>query len=230
MSSVRAVRAGAGFAGAFSIVAVLTPAFDGLADGSFAWHMVQHLVVMLAGVPLLLLGMYGAKWQQFLSKSTIATLARLARTGAVRLLLWPPIGWASMAAVLFYTHFSVLYSLALEHPAVHALEHALYVGAAVLFWLPVIGNAAQPALSYPARLLYLFLALPQGALLAIALLAERTALYAPYVAKLGVAGALADQQNAAAVMWIGGGGATFVALMIVAAAWAVREYAPAVPA
>lgn len=230
MSVVRTARLTAGIAGLVVVAGMLTPPFDALADGSFAWHMVQHLAVMLVGVPLLLLGLYDAPWHRLMNKPAIAASAVLFQHWMLRALLWPPIGWAAMIAVLWYAHFSWLYAAALEHPAVHLFEHALFLMAAVLFWLPIVGNAAAPALNYPARLLYLFLALPQGALLAIALLAERTALYAPYVAKLGAARALVDQQNGAAVMWIGGGGTMFAALMIVAAAWAAREYSPAVNA
>ncbi len=74
------------------------------------------------------------------------------------------------------------------------------------FWLPVIAPPPLRPWSYPARLLYLAVALPQGALLGMALTSAREPLYPHYVAITGsYAAALADQRNAAAIMWIAGG-------------------------
>jgi cytochrome c oxidase assembly factor CtaG len=190
--------------------------------------MLQHVALVFVAVPLLLLGLYDAPWQRWFSRSATKWIAKRSRSGFAQLALAPPVGWFALVAFLWIAHFSPLYTAALEHPAIHFLEHAAFVGAATLFWLPVIGNAAFPAIAYPARLLYLFLALPQGAFLSAALLSERFPLYAPYVSQLGVAGALADQQNAAAVMWIGGGCALFIALMTVATGWAMRGRAAAI--
>jgi cytochrome c oxidase assembly factor CtaG len=209
-------------------IGVLIPPLDVVADRSFAWHMLQHVLLVFVAVPLLLLGAYDAPWQRWLSRDATIGLAKAAHGVVARVVLAPPTGWFALVAFLWIAHFSPLYAAALEHPAVHLFEHAAFVVTATLFWLPVIGNAAIPAMAYPARLLYLFLALPQGAFLGAALLSERFALYAPYVAQLGASGALADQRNAAAVMWIGGGCALFVALMIVAGGWAMRERAEAI--
>jgi len=71
--------------------------------------------------------------------------------------------------------------------------------------------------------LYLFLALPQGALLALAIGSARAPLYAHYAALMPPAVALADQANGAAVMWIAGGFIVFVAFLSTFAAWAARE-------
>jgi cytochrome c oxidase assembly factor CtaG len=123
-------------------------------------------------------------------------------------------------------HFSPLYNAALEHPAVHVVEHALFLTAAFLFWGAVVqvGYAPRPV-PYPARVLYLFLAIPQGAFLGLAIYAARGVLYPHYAHVHNAITALADQQNGGAVMWIAGGFVMFAAFMLTVGAWAMSERA-----
>jgi cytochrome c oxidase assembly factor CtaG len=122
---------------------------------------------------------------------------------------------------LYLVHLSPLYEAALEHPPVHALEHALFLVSALIFWTPVLAIAPAPyAPGHPVRLLMLFLALPTSAFLGFILYVMRAPLYAHYAA---FPGALADQQNAGAVMWIAGGGPVLVALLWCVADWGTRE-------
>jgi cytochrome c oxidase assembly factor CtaG len=128
--------------------------------------------------------------------------------------------WSLFAAALWATHFTSLYQRALESASLHAAEHAIYLGASLLFWLPVIG--AEPSrhrLGPPARLLYVFLAAAASALLASTLVQSARVLYPAYTGP----GALADQRAAGALMWIAGGLLFLAAGLLVAAAWARSE-------
>jgi putative membrane protein len=201
-------------------VAVFGP-LESLADRSFAWHMAQHLVLLIV-IPLLVL------WSQpfpFVRRllGAARTVALLKATRPFHVIAFPPVALAIFLATLWGTHFSHLYEAALDATAVHAAEHALYLFAGFAFWLPVITVVPLRPNAYPARLLYLIVALPQGALLAIALGASRTPLYAHYAQLMSPAQAVADQQNAAAVMWIAGGLAIFVAMLATMGTWAARE-------
>jgi cytochrome c oxidase assembly factor CtaG len=192
-----------------------------LADRSFAWHMAQHLVLLVA-VPLLML--FSQPFVLFRKLAGDArTVALVRATRPLHVLAWPPIALALYLATLWGTHFSRLYQAALESAPIHAGEHALYLAAGIAFWLPVLNVAPLRPKAYPVRLLYLMVALPQGALLAIAIAAARSPLYAHYAAALSPAAAVSDQQNAAAVMWIGGGLAIFAAILVTMGAWAMRE-------
>jgi cytochrome c oxidase assembly factor CtaG len=194
---------------------------DALADRSFAWHMVQHLVLLVV-VPLL------ALWAQpfpivrwILGDARTVALVRATRP--LHALALPPVALAIFLATIWGTHFSHLYEAALDDAPVHAAEHALYLAAGIIFWLPVLTVAPLRPHAYPVRLLYLIVALPQGALLAVGLGAARTPLYPHYARIMPAARALADQQNAAAVMWIAGGMAIFIALLVTLGTWASRE-------
>lgn len=219
MSITRSARLRLYAIAAFALAAIaLSPPMDARADASFAWHMAQHLVLLFA-VPLLLLLAHPLEWFGSPRAGWRIAAIRAIRSAPVRTLCSPPSALAIFLVVLWGTHFTPLYELALEHPAIHIAEHALYLFAGTLFWLPIVAPPPFPAPPHAVRVFYCFLALPQGALLAIALLSARTPLYAQYAGP----GALADQHDAAAVMWVAGGGIVFVAFLVTIARWAARE-------
>lgn len=219
-----ALRIAAFLSGNALMSAVLLPPIEPLAGTLFAWHMTQHVVLMLVGPPLLLLGA-PLLLAVAVPPARIARRLTTAAGSSVGHVIFAPLtGWLSFVAILWASHFSPLYEAALEHPGMHVLEHALYVCAALLFWSSIVqvGYTPRP-LPYVARMLYLFLAIPQGAFLGLALYAARSALYPHYLHDRTPALALADQQNGGAVMWIAGGLLLFIAFMCTAGAWAAAE-------
>jgi cytochrome c oxidase assembly factor CtaG len=217
-------RIAAFISGVVLMTAVLLPPIEPLADRLFAWHMTQHVVLMLVGPPLVLLGAPLLLVVAVPAPRIARRITAFAQSPAGNVLFAPLTGWIAFVGVLWMSHFSPLYEAALDHPPVHVLEHALYAGAAFLFWASVVqvGYTPRP-LPYPARMLYLFLAIPQGAFLGLALYAARDILYPHYLAGHTQALALADQHNGGAVMWIAGGLLLFIAFMCTAAAWAAAE-------
>lgn len=214
--------AGFAFAAGLAALAVslLGPA-DDLADRSLAWHMVQHLVLVSVVAPLLLLGAPVRLTLATLSPRAAARFAHVLTSLPLRVLTHPVVAWLQFALVLYGTHFSPLYEAALEHPAIHAAEHALYLGSGLLFWTPLLAVAPAPhAPPYPVRLLGLFAALPMSAFLGFLFYITQHVMYAHYAAR---AGALADQASAGTVMWVGGGLPLFAALLGCVAAWGARE-------
>ena len=64
---------------------------------------------------------------------------------------------------------------------IHDLEHALFLGAALLFWWPAVALDPAPwRMPHPARALYVFLQMPQNTFLAVVLLNAPTVLYPHY--------------------------------------------------
>ncbi len=213
-------------AGCATLAVALSPAMDGAADRSFAWHMGEHLALLYVAPPLLLLGAPLLYLLGTLPRRAARSLARTLHAQPLRTLFGPVPAFLAFVAVLWLSHFSPLYEASLEHPLVHVFEHAAYLGAALLFWSAVVQTGFVPhPVSFPARALYLFLALPQGAFLGAALLQARAPLYAYYLGAMPAAAALADQRDGAALMWIAGGLAIFVAMLVTIGVWAVRERA-----
>lgn len=209
-------------AAALAAAGAVSPLFDALADRSFAWHMLQHLVLLYVVSLLVLLARPFELFAAIAGKRQTARFVRASRP--LHALALPPVALAFFVATLWATHYSGLYEDSLENAWVHAGEHLLYLAAGTIFWLPVVAAPPVRPASFPMRLLYLAVALPQGALLAMALLSARTPLFPHYAAVLGSASAaLADQRNAAAVMWIAGGLVVLGALLLTLGEWARRE-------
>jgi cytochrome c oxidase assembly factor CtaG len=215
------------FAGglAATSVAVLSP-IDTYADVSFSTHMAQHVLLMMVAAPLFALG---APVTLALRASRMGTRRRvllpILHSKAVAVLTHPIVAFVLFAVVQYMTHFTGFYEAALQSTPVHDLEHVLYLATALLFWWPVVGlDPAPRKLSHPARLLYLVAAMPVEAFLSVALLSARPyPAYAALPAPWGGAAAVADQSNAAAIMWIAGDLTMLIAALLAAGAWLRRE-------
>jgi cytochrome c oxidase assembly factor CtaG len=119
-----------------------------------------------------------------------------------------------------------LFDAALEEPLVHDLEHALYLGAGLLFWWPAL--AVDPApwrMRHPVRAMYVFLQMPQNTFLAVVLLGASSVLY-PHYATLDrpwPPTPLEDQQLAAGIMWLVGDAIFLIAILGILWSWMQAE-------
>lgn len=196
----------------------------------FSVHMVQHILLTLVAAPLIALG------------APITLLLRVApgpvrrrwilpvlHSRAIRVATHPVVAWLVFAAVMWGSHFSPLFDGALEQPLLHNLEHLLYLGAALLFWWPAVGvDPAPRRLGHPARLLYVFLQMPQNTFLALIIYMAGTPLYAHYATlQLAWVSALDDQRLAGALMWVLGDILFLVAILAIVLAWMRHEAADA---
>jgi putative membrane protein len=131
-----------------------------------------------------------------------ALVAELGRIRVFRALTRPAVALPVWLLVYFLWHLPPAYDGALRHPAtlLH-LEHAMYLGAGLLLWWPVL-QASPWRLSLQARTTYLFAAFlfcsPLGLLLALLPNPVYT-WYADGFAPWGLT-ALADQQIAGILM------------------------------
>ena len=125
----------------------------------------------------------------------------------VRFLAFPVVSWLIFAGVMWGSHFSPLFDVALENEWAHRLEHVLFLGAALLFWWPVAGPDPSPWRLRPAgRVVYVGLQMPQNTFLALAIYMASVPLYAHYTTTGRTWGPtpLEDQQLAGGIMWLGG--------------------------
>ncbi len=210
--------------GAIAMAVALSPWGDRAADASFTAHMLQHLTLMLIGPPLVLLGAPLLLAAAVAPPAIARTFGRLLHLEVARVVLSPVAGFFAFVAVLWLAHLTPLYEASLEHPALHVLEHVAFIGSALLFWIWVVPSGSLPRpVAYPVRLFLPFLAIPQGAFLAVVLQSARNVLYPHYLASESVARAMADQRAGAELMWLGGGTLLFAAFVAVASEWAARE-------
>jgi putative membrane protein len=186
----------------------LVSGLDAAADQRLSAHMAQHVLLTLVAPPLLLAGAPVRLALRTGGPETRRALARLMRGRLAGVLTHPVVAWSAFAGVMLVTHLTGLYSLAVRHDTVHALEHAAYFWSAVLFWLPLAGAAPVPHRLGPvAMLAYLMTAMAAMAVVGVALGAPEVR-YSEYAS-------LDDQHLAAGIMIGTGAIATLVATFAV---------------
>jgi cytochrome c oxidase assembly factor CtaG len=210
-------------AGLLAIVVAVDGPPDALSGVSFSAHMVQHLLLQLVAPPLLLLGApLGLVLRADPPWLPRRALARLLRSRPVRVLAHPVTALGLFTIILVGSHLTPFYNLTLEQEWAHELEHAAFFVTALLFWWPAIGvDPAPHRLSYPARLLYLFLDMPVMAYLGLAIASSSRVLYPYYAAHPPPwgASALQDQGVAGTIMWISGTFTMIPAMAVVLLRW-----------
>ncbi|MBY0278274.1 cytochrome c oxidase assembly protein [Candidatus Binatia bacterium] len=211
------------------LIAVASP-LDAFASLLLTVHMVQHLLLTMVAAPLLLLG----SPQMPLLRGLPAALARAAlgpflgspelrRAG--RVLTHPVVALLAFVSTTTAWHLPVLYELALRSDAWHAVEHASFLVAALLFWWPVVVPWPSEA-QWPrwAMLPYLLAADVSNTALSALFSFSEVVLYPTYAQapRLWVSSALADQSAAGALMWV----LSSIFFLIPAATIAIRLLTP----
>jgi cytochrome c oxidase assembly factor CtaG len=119
-------------------IGLLSPV-DWYGDDLLSAHMLQHLLIADLAAPIMLVGLRNPVLMFFLPKSALVPLARThwLRNG-FRVLRQPLVALPIYVLVLYGWHWSVLFEAAVEHPLVHALQHASFIAIGVLVWWSVL--------------------------------------------------------------------------------------------
>jgi putative membrane protein len=161
------------FAGVvLATLAVVSP-LDALAGETLlSAHMAQHLLIGDLAPLLLVLGVRGPIGVFLLPAPVLRPLAR-ARAGraTVDTLLRPTVSFAVWAIALGAWHVPAAYDLALDHPAVHVLEHATLFLGGLLLWIQIVDPARRRRLTAGRRAAFAAAALATSMVLGDVLLA-----------------------------------------------------------
>lgn len=186
----------------------------------FSVHMLQHMLLTLLLPPLLLLGLPDWLLRPVLGRPRIAKVWRVVTSPLVAIL--------GFNLIFALWHFPGLYNGALQHETVHALEHALYVPAAICMWWPILSPMAEfPRPAMFMQIFYLFLiSLAQMAVYGILGFSD-SVLYHTYAMapRLWGISPIEDQQYAASVMELTGFAVLLVAVSVVFSRWVKQEHA-----
>jgi len=187
-------------------------------------HMVQHMLLMMAAPPLILLGAPLIPLVRGLPAFAAREFAgpflnwRVAlRVGDALTNLWFAV--VLLGVVTFAWHTPRLYELALASTAWHEFEHACFFVASLIFWWPVV--QPWPSRAHAARwaiVPYLLIGDVQNTVLSAILVFSDHVLYPSYAAMPRLFGfsALHDQAASGAIMWVMGSMAFLVPAVVIA--------------
>ena len=207
-----------------ALMASVLPPLDALAVQLFSIHMLQHELMMLVGAPLVAVGRPLPVWLAALSGAprSIATrtLQSAAVSGGWRMFTAPVVACALHGLAIWVWHVPRLYDVAVGNEAVHALQHAMFIGTSMLLWWGLLYGRYGRA-GYGAAVFYLFATAVHTGILGAMLTFARVPLYGAYAAPAAVRGidALGDQQVAGLVMWVPAGLVLTLAALAFLAAW-----------
>ena len=116
----------------------------------YSAHMIQHMILTFAAAPLLMMGTPAWLWRLILKPPGLLATARAVTRPLPALLIFN--------AVLVFTHWPLIVTASVGNEVVHFSLHVLLFASALVMWTPVLSPLLElPRLSYPGRMLYLFL-------------------------------------------------------------------------
>ncbi len=229
------------YSGLAAMVVALDSPLDSLSGRLFAAHMAQHVLLLSVAPPLIALA---APWSRLWQPLPLGFRRAAARAVALdpswgwvravaRALGRPVPAWLAFNANLVLWHVPVLYDATLRSPAVHDLEHGLFLFTGLLFWTRIVDSAPfRSGLGWLGRVACATGAIAVGWVLAIVLALAPSPLYAAYASlprRPGGLSALGDQQIAAGVMWVPGSIALVIAFIVFLYRWLEPEPARRMP-
>jgi cytochrome c oxidase assembly factor CtaG len=212
------------FLGGLLVIVLATESGVGTYDDVLFYdHMIQHLLLIMVAPALLVAGR-PVTLLMHASRNPLHTWTkRIVRSRVVAALTFPAFGIAAYAATIVGTHLTSFMNLVLTNEPVHNAEHALYLVVGYLYLLPLVGSdPIRWRLSYPIRLIFLFIAMPVDAFTGVALGSYSSN---PFPVTSGMRtrtwgpSPLDDVHIGGAVMWVGGSAIMFVLIMFVFLGW-----------
>ncbi len=221
-------RTGLFLAGLAVIVIALQSGIGSYDDVLFWDHMVQHLMLIMVAPPLLIFGQ-PLTLLLHASRNPLHTWVKnVLRSKVASFLTWPVFGFAAYAAAIVVLHLTAVANVIARNNVAHEAEHVVFLVVGYLFFLPIIGSEPiRWRLSYPTKLILLFLIMPVDTFTGLVLgYGNRGTPGLPLGARPSWAGtATADLHAGGAAMWVAGDGLMFITMMIVFLMWSTDSRA-----
>ncbi len=209
-------RTAAYLAGVATVLVAVDSGLGVYDDRLLSVHMVQHILLLDVAPPLLLVG----RPLPLLLRRLPPRPRRCFGRGlvAVGRLAHPLLCLALYTVILVGIHLPAVYDATVRSATLHALEHVAFLLAGLIVWWPLLGlPVPRGRLGTSSHLLYLTAAMIPMTVIGAYLDRQMSIVYSVYAAParaLGIS-AVADQQQAGAVMWVAG--SAVMALLGVAA-------------
>jgi cytochrome c oxidase assembly factor CtaG len=179
-----------------ALIATALTALDSPSSELLYAHMAEHLLVGDIASLLIVLG---------LTAPLLAPVLRIGVFDRLRALSNPPVAFPLWAVNLYVWHIPALYEGALRDPAIHALEHAMFLGFGINMWMCLFGPLPTPAwFGNLGKLLYIVAVRLTGAILGNIFVWSGTVFYAFYLSGDAAhhISSISDQSIAGAIMMV----------------------------
>ena len=199
-------------------IAVLSPLHELGDNYLFSAHMLQHLLLILVAPPMLIMGTPGWLLRPLVSRTWALETARF--------LTKPVVAFVIFNVVIVFWHLPLLYELALRERGIHILEHLMFLASAAIMWWPILSPLPEvPRASYMVQMLYLFVQPTVSSILGAVITFSDGILYSWYAEapRIWSISAHDDQQIGGVIMWVPGGLAFLLTLVVVFLIWAGQE-------
>lgn len=183
----------------------------------FQAHIVQHLLLMVVGPPLLALGAPSTLLLQASSRRAQTRWLAVLRSRPFRALTHPLVVWTLYFGAMFAFFLSSLINYAMEHMAVMDGINLVFLMGGCLYWWPMVGldPIVHWRMGYGVRVANLILAVPFEAFLGIAIMYEHSPIASMYTLQSTHAGG--------ALLWGTTELATFIGLVPIFVQWSRSE-------
>jgi putative membrane protein len=200
-------------AGLLAIVIALESPVATFTMEYFQAHVIQHLLLMVIGPPLLAMGAPMTLALQTSGRTGKVRLLSILNSRPFKLLTHPLPVWALYYFSMFAFFLTSALNFAMLHMWVMDLVNLGFLLASTLFWWPLVGVDPVPhwKMSYGVRMGNLLIGVPLESFLALALLSETRPAASMYT--------VASTHSGAAILWIGAELFTFLALIPIFFQW-----------
>lgn len=185
----------------------------------FSVHMVQHLVITMVSAPLLLLAL-----PAWLMRTLLVEPRAVYRV--VRQVTRPVVALIIFNGFLVLTHWPNVTNETTHNEVFHFCVHVVLFATGLIAWMPMINRLPElPRMSYPQRMLYLFLQSIVPTVPGAFLVFASGLVYKAYAGRpelLGIS-AIGDQQVSGALMKLGGGAILWGVLTYTFFKWVSEE-------
>jgi cytochrome c oxidase assembly factor CtaG len=186
-------------------------------------HMVQHMILMMVSPMFLALGAPVTLALRTLPTRPRALLLAILHSRLARVLTFAPLTLALFIATPFALYYSPFYEMSLRSGFWHAFLHLHFIIIGSLLMWPLMGIDPVPGrISYPLRMLLLFLMLPFHAFLGISIMSSTQLIGEDwYLAfnRTWPPSPLDDQYLAGGIMWASGDVIALVMLIALFVQW-----------
>jgi putative membrane protein len=189
------------FYGGFVTIGVALTSLGGDSEELLTAHMVEHLLLGDIAALLIVLGLTGPLIAPILQ----AELRSVKLFDRLRILAHPLVAFPLWAIDLYVWHLPVFYEAALQNTAVHALQHAMFLGFGINMWMCLFGPLPMPQwFGNLAKLGYIIAVRLTGTVLGNVFLWSGSVFYPFYMRGDAVwhVSQVADQNLAGAVMMV----------------------------